>query len=292
MSNEHLSPEPKLTDYLAKWSKINIVAYEQENSARLEYATDKLNWQARKIADMEREWMDLFGQRDFESAKGWCRLASEVLKQTSSSKLDAIEAGMQQPPPPDNYREESARTILQAWLAEYGSTDGLSISTRAFLDGAPAEPVAVQSTDLLLQPESKEPETVLPDGMITVPKGHFWRSPYDRFVCQNCGQTHDEHIHSDMASLCPREPSTVKDSLTVPKPTSSKLAPCRICGNVPVTPYAWFKEDNQWNPTGGGYVWNIKCPGCLVSLDADAISAKEAIDTWNLINTPLLPSAK
>lgn len=36
-----------------------------------------------------------------------------------------------------------------------------------------------------------------------IPAGHFKRGIWDRFICGHCGQTHDKHLHTDEASLCP-----------------------------------------------------------------------------------------
>jgi hypothetical protein len=50
-----MSDEPNLGDYIAKWSKVNIRAPEQELSARQEHAQDSQNWLRARIAELERE---------------------------------------------------------------------------------------------------------------------------------------------------------------------------------------------------------------------------------------------
>lgn len=41
------------------------------------------------------------------------------------------------------------------------------------------------------------------EGCQIVRKGHFWRSITDRFICHNCGDHYDKHLHTDEANLCP-----------------------------------------------------------------------------------------
>lgn len=45
-----MAEAPKLGDYMAKWSKVNVVAHEQERSAREEYSEAVHAWQAGEIA--------------------------------------------------------------------------------------------------------------------------------------------------------------------------------------------------------------------------------------------------
>lgn len=44
------SEEPVMSTYMAKWVKVDLVAHEQERSAREEYSRDCIDWQRIEIA--------------------------------------------------------------------------------------------------------------------------------------------------------------------------------------------------------------------------------------------------
>lgn len=64
--SELTSKEPVFPDYLAKWSRVNLVAHEQERSAREEHARDWSAWARSEIARLQRliarvvEWQPPF----------------------------------------------------------------------------------------------------------------------------------------------------------------------------------------------------------------------------------------
>lgn len=66
MSEQPASKEPVFPDYLAKWSRVNLVAHEQERSAREEHARDWSAWARSEIARLQRliarvvEWQPPF----------------------------------------------------------------------------------------------------------------------------------------------------------------------------------------------------------------------------------------
>lgn len=53
-----MTTEPVFSTYLEKWAKVNLVAHEQERSAREEYSRDCIDWQrieiGRQYAEIER----------------------------------------------------------------------------------------------------------------------------------------------------------------------------------------------------------------------------------------------
>jgi hypothetical protein len=95
MTDMSSSKEPVFADYLARWSKINLVAHEQERQAREEYATDVIAWQR---AEIERLQQDV---ARYESGR-------VVLTGEIESLLARIGWGTPQPQLPDLERKLAA----------------------------------------------------------------------------------------------------------------------------------------------------------------------------------------
>jgi hypothetical protein len=56
VSEQPTSKEPVLADYLARWSTVNVVAHEQERSAREDHATALIAWLRAELEHREKYW--------------------------------------------------------------------------------------------------------------------------------------------------------------------------------------------------------------------------------------------
>lgn len=63
------SNEPVFSDYLARWATVNVVAHEQERSAREDYATALIAWQRAEITRLQQQKQSLLSALNAKQAK-------------------------------------------------------------------------------------------------------------------------------------------------------------------------------------------------------------------------------